>query len=96
MVADTLIRLPKQGDIADDADAVLPFVSVDNNIIPVQLKDIKDKQAKDSELEQNIGNDPDNFQRNTTEKVTVVTYKNRIYMPKDLCTRILKWHHHYL
>ena len=29
LVADALSRLPKQGDIVDDVDAVLPFVSVD-------------------------------------------------------------------
>ncbi len=37
MVADALVsRLPKQGDIVDDVDAVLPFVPVDENISPVQ------------------------------------------------------------
>ena len=36
VVADALRRLPKQGDIVDDVDAVLPFVSVDENIFPVQ------------------------------------------------------------
>ena len=29
VVADELSRLPKQGDIVDDVDAVLPFVPVD-------------------------------------------------------------------
>ena len=32
VVADALSRLPKQGDIVDDVDAVLPFVPVDENI----------------------------------------------------------------
>ena len=35
VVADTLSRLPKQGDIVDDVNAVLPFVPVDDNISPV-------------------------------------------------------------
>ncbi len=35
-VADTLCRLPKQGDIVDDVDEVLPFVSVDENIFSVE------------------------------------------------------------
>ena len=46
VVADALSRLPKQGDIVDDVDAVLPFVPVDENIFPVHLKEIQAKQAK--------------------------------------------------
>ena len=32
VVTDALSRLPKQGDIVDDVDAVLPFVPVDEYI----------------------------------------------------------------
>ena len=28
--------------------------------------------------------------------VKIVTYKNRIYVTKDLWIRIMKWYHHYL
>ena len=35
IVADTLYRPPKQGDIVDDVDAALLFVQVDNQIFPV-------------------------------------------------------------
>ena len=43
IVADTLSRLPKQGDIVDDIDALLPFVTVDEKIFPVRLKEIQEK-----------------------------------------------------
>ena len=33
-------RLPKQGDIVNDVDAVLPFVPVEQNIISVNLQTI--------------------------------------------------------
>ena len=52
MVEDALTRLPKQGDIVDDVDAVIPFVPVD-------------------------------------------AYKDRVYVPKDLRTRIMKRYHYY-
>ena len=54
MAADALNRLPKQGDIVDDVDAVLPFVPVDEYIFPVHLKEIQAKQAKDRDLRQKI------------------------------------------
>ena len=85
MVADALSRLPKQGDIVDDVDAVLPFVPV-----------IQAKQAKDRDLRQKIKTNPSYFQKTVVEQVKVVTYKDRIYVPKDLRTRIMKWYRHYL
>ena len=50
VVADALSRLPKQGDIVDDVDVVLPFAPVDENIFPVLLKEIQAKQANDRDL----------------------------------------------
>ena len=80
----------------DDVDAVLPFISVDENIFPVQLKEIQSYQTKDRELRQKIKNNPVHFQKETVEQMKIVTYKNRIYVPKQMRTRIIKWHHHYL
>ena len=37
VVADALSRLPKQGDIVDDVEAVLPFASKNEEIFPIQL-----------------------------------------------------------
>ena len=96
VVADALSRLPKQGDIVDDVDALLPFVPVDENIFPVQLKEIQSYQTKDRELRQKIKNNPVHFQKEIVEQVKIVTYKNRIYVPKQLRARIIKWYHHYL
>ena len=61
VVADALSRLPKQGDIVDDVDAVLPFVPVDENIFPVHLKEIQAKQANDRDLRQKIKTNPSHF-----------------------------------
>ena len=82
VVADALSRLPKQGDIVDDVDVVLPFVPVDENIFPVQLKEIQSYQTKDRELRQKIKNNPVHFQKKTVEQVKVVTYKNKILYPQ--------------
>ena len=81
VVADALSRLPKQGDIVDDVDAVLPFVPVDENIFPVHLKEIQAKQAKDRDLRQKIKTNPSHFQKTVVEQVKVITYKDRIYAP---------------
>ena len=66
VVAETLSRLPKQGDIVDDVDAVLPFVPVDENIFPVHLKEIQAKQAKDIDLRQKIKTNSSHFQKTIT------------------------------
>ena len=50
IVLDALSRLPKQGDIVDDVDAVLPFVPVDGKFSPVCLMEIQAKQAKERDL----------------------------------------------
>ena len=67
---------------------------VDENIFPVHLKEIQAKQAKDIYLKQNIKINPSHFQKTVVEQVQIVTYKNRIYAPKDLRTRIMKWYYH--
>ena len=41
IVADSLIRLPNQNDIIDDIDVVLSFVSLDDHIFIVQLREIQ-------------------------------------------------------
>ena len=87
MAADALSRLPKRGGIVDDVDAVLPFVPVDENISPVHLKEI---QGKDRDLRQKVKTNPSHFQKTMIKQVKVITYKNRIYVPKDLRTRIMK------
>ena len=50
MVADALSRLPKQGDIVEDVAAVLPFVPEDQDVFPVQIRKIKEKQEKERSL----------------------------------------------
>ena len=69
---------------------MLPFVPVDENIFPVHLKEIQAKQAKDRYLRQKVKTNPSHLQKTVVEQVKVVTYKDRIYAPKDLRTRIMK------
>ena len=82
VVADALSKPPKKGDIVDDVDAVLPSLTKDENIFPVHLKEIQAKQAKDRDLRQKIKTNPSHFQKTVVEQVKVVTYKDRIYVPK--------------
>ena len=53
-------------------------------------------QAKDRNLRQKVKNNPDHFHKKTVEQVKVITYKNRVYVPQQLRTRLIKWYHHYL
>ena len=61
-VADTLSRLPKQGDIDEDVGVGFPFRSVGKDLFLVQLKFIQGKQTKDRELRQRVRNNSSRFQ----------------------------------
>ena len=44
VVADALSRLPKQGDIIEDVEVLLSFVPEDQDMFPIQIQKIKEKQ----------------------------------------------------
>ena len=96
VVADALSRLPRQGDIVEDVEAVLPFVPVDTTIFPVKLSEVQELQEQDRSLRKQLRNNPKEFTKKEIEQVKIITYKNRIYLPIKLRTRVLDWYHHYL
>ena len=59
-------------------------------ISPVYLNDIQAKQAKDRDLRLKIKTNPSHFQKTVVEQVKVVTYKDRIYVPKDEIRQFVK------
>ena len=56
----------------------------------MHLKEIQAKQAKDKKLRQKIKTNQNHFQKTVVEQVKIIAYKNRIYVPNDLRTRIMK------
>ena len=96
VVADALSRLPKQGDIVDDVDAVLPFVPVEPTVFPVNLKTIHEHQVSDRSLRRRLKTNPADYNKLKVEQIQVIAYKNRIYIPKELRSKVLEWYHHYL
>ena len=96
IVADALSRLPKQGDIVDDVDTVLPFVPVEPSVFPVNLKTIHEHQVSDRSLRRRLKTNPKDYHKLKVEQIQVIAYKNRIYIPKNLCNKVLEWYHHYL
>ena len=96
IVADALSRLPKQGDIVEDVEAVLPLVPVDTTIFPVQLQEVQELQEQDRSLRKKVRDNPKEFSKQTIEQIKVITFKNRIYLPQKLRKRVLNWYHHYL
>ena len=96
VVADALSRLPKQGDIVDDVEAILPFASKDEGIFPIQLQLIQNSQSKDRSLRKRLKDNPNHYKRQEIENVQVITYKDRIFIPKELRNQTLNWYHHYL
>ena len=96
VVADALSRLPKQGDIVDDVDAVLPFVPVDPTVFPVNLRTIQEQQVSDRSLRRRLKTNPKDYSKLKVEQTQVIVYKNRIYIPNGLCSKVLDWYHHYL
>ena len=96
VVADALSRLPKQGDIVEDVEAVLPFVPADQDVFPVHLQKIKEKQEKDRSLRKKIRQNPKDYTKIVIENQKIVSFRNRIYIPQELRRQVLSWYHHYL
>ena len=96
VVADALSRLPKQGDIVDDVDAVLPFVPVDPTVFPVNLRTIQEQQVSDRSLRRRLKTNPKDYSKLKVEQTQVIVYKNHIYIPNNLRSKVLDWYHHYL
>ncbi len=93
VVADALSRLPKQGDIVED---VLSFVPTDQDVFPVQIQKIKEKQEKDRSLRKEIRQNPKDYTKILIENQKIVSFRNRIYIPQELRRQVLSWYHHYL
>ena len=97
VVSDALSRLPEQGDIVDDVEAILSFASMDEGIFPIQLQLlIQNSQSKDRSLRKRLKENPNHYKKKAIENVQVITYKDRIFVPKKLRNRALTWYHHYL
>ena len=77
VVTDALSRLPKQGDIVDDVEVVLPLASKDEEIFPIQLQLIQNSWIKDRCLRKRLKDNPKHYQRKNIENVQVITYKDR-------------------
>ena len=52
---------PRQGDIVEDVEAVLPFVPVDSTIFPVKLSEVQELQEQDRSLRKQPWNNPKEF-----------------------------------
>ena len=96
VVADALSRLPKQGDIVEDVNTVMPFVQKDKDIFPIKLEEIQERQEVDRSLRKRIRDNPKDYKKLIIENYKVICFKNRIYIPKGLRSRVLDWYHHYL
>ena len=78
-------------------EEVLITNEVENDeIYPVDLNHIKELQQKDRELRRRRTNDPNNYTTKEFENKRLICYKDRIYIPEPLCTKIMRWYHHWL
>ena len=97
MVANALRRLPNQGDIVDDVEDVLPFVPDDQDMLPVQMQKIKEKQEKDRSLNKKMRQNPRDYTKIIIKNQKIISYENCICILQDLCKKVLSsWYHHCL
>ena len=66
VVAEALRRLPKQGDIVDDAEVVLPFISKDEDISAMHFQLVQNTQNKDRSIRKRLKDDPKYYKRKNT------------------------------
>ena len=80
----------------EDVETVLPFVTMDTTIFPVNLTEVQELQEHDRSLRKQSWNNPKDLSKQEIEQIKIITYKNRIYLPIKLCKRVLDLYHHYL
>ena len=68
----------------------MAFLPLNDNIVSVHLKEIQAKQADDRDVKKKIKANQSHFQKTAIEQVKIDTSKNRIFVPKELRTRLMK------
>ena len=94
-VADTLSRLPKQGDIVIDIEAEIAFVPKDKRIFQMHLQLIHNTQSKDRNLRKRLKDNHTNKKRKIIENTKVIIYKDGIFVLEKMRNQNLTWYHHY-
>ena len=102
-VADALSRLEMASKPHDEINDThhtvqLSYVTqreIDNESFPMHPPLIRKCQEEERSLRRLVNHDP-NYQKLEVEGETLVHYRNRIYIPEQLRSRIMNWYHEYL
>ena len=73
----------------EDVETVLPFVTMDTTIFPVNLTEVQELQEHDRSLRKQSWNNPKDLSKQEIEQIKIITYKNRIYLTISLRTMVL-------
>ena len=102
-VADALSRLEMASKPHDEINDThhtvqLSYVTqreIDNESFPMHPPLIRKCQEDERSLRRLVNHDP-HYQKLEVEGETLVHYRNRIYIPEQLRSRIMNWYHEYL
>ena len=84
MVADTLNRLPKQENVVDNVEAILPFIQKEEGIFSVQLDRNKAIQVKGRSLRKRLKDSPEDFKKFKIKNVKRYSYPLYKSNPKNI------------
>ena len=92
-VADAISRLEHTPvEHKEPLNVVFANRSEEDEIYPLTIKEIADKQLADRTLQK----EKDKYKLNLIENTHVLCKNGKIVIPKSLQTRAVKWYHHYL
>ena len=69
---------------------------IEEERFPLMPRLIQKLQAKDKNIQRLVKEHPDQFSRMNLEDASLITFKNRIYLPTTLRARVIEWYHEYL
>jgi hypothetical protein len=83
-------------DVYDMAEAFITESEEQETDFPIHPPLIKKYQDTDKQLKLLVQKNSKDFATKTVEDVELITFKGKIYMPKQLQSRVVTWYHEYL
>jgi hypothetical protein len=83
-------------DVYDMAEAFITESEEQETDFPIHFLPITKYQDTDKQLKLLVQKNGKDFATKTVEDVELITFRGKIYMPKELQSRVVAWYHEYL
>ena len=97
LTQDESVSIPSAKDLHAMAQAYAALTTDNKSeAFPMRPALIAEEQGKDKSLQHSFNKNPERYGSRTLEGVELVTYDDKIVIPRNLQGRIVAWYHEYL